>query len=203
VKTVKRFLAILLVLVLLFTLPSGCKRAEKSKEPDDKQQQEQDQQQAPPDPDNEEELPPDEEKIGEQPSTAEGLPDGTYEGQSDKDERGSYGIAILTIENGKIVDAQYSEINGQDNLPKSEENGYTYEDALKAFDILPERLKEVQDVDKVDVVSKATGTSNKFKTAAKNALYKASQQQGDSGDNDTDTDAEDRTNNNNQDNNEG
>jgi hypothetical protein len=97
----------------------------------------------------------------------------------------------LTIEDGKIVDAQYSEINGQDNLPKSEENGYTYEDALKAFDILPERLKEVQDVDKVDVVSKATGTSNKFKTAAKNALYKASQQQGDSGDNDTDTDAED------------
>jgi len=111
-------------------------------------------------------------EAGDQPTTGEGLKDGTYEGQSDTDERGSYGIVKLTIEGGKIKNVEYSEINGSDKKPKSKENGYDYEPALQAIESLPKALEEKQDVDKVEVVSKATGTSNKFKTAAKNALAK-------------------------------
>lgn len=111
-------------------------------------------------------------EAGDGPTTGEGLKDGTYEGQSDTDDRGSYGIVKLTIEGGKIKDVEYTEINGKDKKPKSKENGYDYEPALEAMEDLPEALEEKQDVDQVEVVSKATGTTNKFKTAAKNALAK-------------------------------
>ncbi|MGI6706596.1 MAG: FMN-binding protein [Clostridia bacterium] len=133
-------------------------------------EEEKDQELGEDDPGKQEENPPLE--AGDQPTTGEGLKDGSYEGESDTDERGSYGIVKLTIEGGKIKDVEYTEINGKDNKPKSRENGYDYEPALEAMESLPKALEEKQDVDKADVVSKATGTTNKFKTAAKNALAK-------------------------------
>jgi len=118
--------------------------------------------------DKKEETPPPEDDE-EGPTTPEGVKDGTYEGKTDKDERGNYGVAKITIKDGKITEAEYTEYTGDDK-PKSKENGYEYEDALKAIEDLPKQLISTQDVDKIDTYTGATGTTNKFKTAVKNAL---------------------------------
>ncbi|HHY82273.1 MAG TPA: FMN-binding protein [Clostridiales bacterium] len=102
-------------------------------------------------------------------STPEGLEDGVYTGRSDEDERGNYGEIKITIADGKITEAEYIEYTS-DGKEKSKENGYEYEEALKAFEDLPKKLIETQNVDEVDDYSGATGTSNKFRTAAKRAL---------------------------------
>ena len=102
-------------------------------------------------------------------TTPEGLEDGVYVGKSDEDERGGYGEIRITIENEKITDVEYTEYSGDGN-PKSKETGYEYEEALEAFEELPKQLIETQDVDEIDDFSGATGTSEKFRVAAKRAL---------------------------------
>lgn len=98
--------------------------------------------------------------------------DGTFVGTTPADERGSYGIATITIKGGKYTDVQYVEINGSTHTPKAAPD-YTYQDGLNAIAQLPKDLVAKQDIDKVDVVAKATGTSNTFKTAVKSALANA------------------------------
>jgi len=115
-----------------------------------------------------EETPPDEEEV-DAPTTAEGIPDGEYEGMTDKDERGNYGVATVTVEDEEIIEVEYVEYE-DDDTPKSEETGYEYEEALEAFEALPEELLATQNVEEVDTYTGATGTSNKFRTAVKNAL---------------------------------
>ncbi len=113
-----------------------------------------------------------EEQNGEEAegvTTPEGLEDGVYVGKSDEDERGGYGEIRITIADEKITEVEYTEYTG-DGEPKSEETGYEYEDALEAFEELPNRLMETQDVDEVDDYSGATGTTEKFRVAAKRAL---------------------------------
>lgn len=105
------------------------------------------------------------------PMTAEGIEDGTYEGQTDKDERGNYGIVKLTVSDGEITDVEYTEYT-EDDKSKSADNGYEYEPALNAFQDLPEELEEKQNIQEVDTYTGATGTTNKFKTAVSNALKK-------------------------------
>jgi major membrane immunogen (membrane-anchored lipoprotein) len=97
--------------------------------------------------------------------------DGTYKGQSSKNDHGQYGDIEITIKDGKITDVKYKEImeDGSEKAPGS----YEYQEALDAIESLPQKLMEVQDPDKVDVVSNATGTSDLFKEAAKNALEQA------------------------------
>jgi major membrane immunogen (membrane-anchored lipoprotein) len=102
-------------------------------------------------------------------TTPEGLEDGVYTGRSDEDERGGYGEISITIANEKITEVEYTEYTG-DGEVKSAENGYEYEEALKAFEELPKQLVESQDVDEIDDYSGATGTTDKFRTAAKRAL---------------------------------
>lgn len=105
------------------------------------------------------------------PTTPQNVKDGTYEGTSDKDERGNYGKVKITVKDGKFTEVEYVEYTSDDK-PKSQENGYTYEPALESFEELPKRLLEEQDVEKVDDYTEATGTSEKFRIAAKNALQK-------------------------------
>lgn len=100
------------------------------------------------------------------------LKDGTYVGTSGSDERGSYGVVTVTIKSGKINDVAFDEINGTDGLPKSAAN-YTYEEALTAIQELPTKLQETKDVTKVDNITGATGTTDKFKAAANSALAQA------------------------------
>jgi major membrane immunogen (membrane-anchored lipoprotein) len=102
-------------------------------------------------------------------TTPEGLADGVYTGQTEKDERGNYGEAKITISGGKITAAEYVEYT-DDGKPKSKENGYEYEAALESFEALANELVEKQNVDEVDDYSGATGTSAKFREAVKIAL---------------------------------
>jgi major membrane immunogen (membrane-anchored lipoprotein) len=121
-------------------------------------------------------------------TTPEGLEDGLYVGKSDEDDRGGYGEIKITIADEKITKVEYTEYTG-DGEPKSEETGYEYEDALEAFEELPDQLIETQDVDEVDDYSGATGTSEKFRVAAKRALSSTPEQkeptQNGNGDGDT------------------
>lgn len=102
-------------------------------------------------------------------TTPEGLEDGVYMGKSDEDDRGGYGEIRITIADEKITEVDYTEYTG-DGEPKSEETGYEYEDALEAFEELPDQLIKTQDVDEIDDYSGATGTTEKFRVAAKRAL---------------------------------
>ncbi len=98
------------------------------------------------------------------------LTDGTYTGRSDTDDHGSYGSIDITVGNNKITDASYTEY-----LDTGEPKGadYPYQLALEAWPKLEEQLVDKQDPDEVDDIAGATGTSDKFKAAAKRALEKA------------------------------
>ncbi len=102
-------------------------------------------------------------------TTPEGLADGVYTGTTDKDERGNYGEAKITISDGKITEAEYVEYT-EDGKPKSKENGYEYEAVLESFEALANELVEKQNVDEVDDYSGATATTDKFREAVKLAL---------------------------------
>ncbi len=99
-----------------------------------------------------------------------GLTDGTFNGRSDTDDHDNYGSIDIKIENNKITNASYTEY-----LDTGEPKGadYPYQVALEAFPKLEEQLIDKQDPDEVDDIAGATGTSEKFRVAAKRALEKA------------------------------
>ncbi len=101
-----------------------------------------------------------------EPSMAEGLSDGVYEGVSEEDDRGQYGEAIVTVEDGQIVDVEY--IEHTEEGPKDED--YDYEPTIEAMEELPQRLIDAQFVEDVDTYTEATSTTEKFKEAVENAL---------------------------------
>ncbi len=96
--------------------------------------------------------------------------DGTWEGQSAKDERGAYGSISLAIKDNKITTADFEEIQ-EDGTPKGSD--YQYQTSVEAQPKYEQELIEKQNPDEVDSVSGATATWNKFKEAAKAALDKA------------------------------
>ena len=106
------------------------------------------------------------------PTTAQNAEDGEYEGRTEKDERGNYGVAKITVNDGRITEAEYTEYT-DDDKPKSREGGYDYEQALNAFEDLPDILIEKQDVNNIDTYAGATGTTKTFKAAVMKALEKA------------------------------
>ncbi|NLY10969.1 MAG: FMN-binding protein [Firmicutes bacterium] len=96
--------------------------------------------------------------------------DGTYVGESERDERDQYGRIEIEIKDGKIVEANYSEIDSSGN-PKGAE--YPYQPAVESMPEYEKQLMDKQDVKKVEIISGATTTGEKFKDAATNALEKA------------------------------
>lgn len=96
--------------------------------------------------------------------------DGTFVGESKKDERGNYGRTDLTIKDGKITEVKYTEFQ-ESGQPKDE--SYPYQFIFEAIPKLEKDLIKVQDPNKVDNVSGATGTWMKFKEAAQVGLDKA------------------------------
>jgi FMN-binding domain. len=163
---ISRRLTLILVFVLLIAIVAGCTQAPPKDQTKDQTENptedEKDAEVGEDKAENREENPPQEgEKEG--PTTPEGVKDGTYEGKTDKDERGNYGVAKITVKNGKITEAEYTEYT-EDGKPKSKENGYEYEEGLKAIEELPKQLLETQDIEKIDTYTGATGTTNKFKT---------------------------------------
>ncbi|HZJ57401.1 MAG TPA: FMN-binding protein [Clostridia bacterium] len=129
---------------------------------------------APTEQEKQEQTPTNEEKL-DGPTTAKDVKDGKYEGETDKDERGNFGEAKITVKDGKITEAEYTEFT-EDNKPKTKESGYDYQQALDAFKKLPDILVEKQDLTKIDTYAGATGTTKTFKIAVMRALEKGTKE---------------------------
>jgi major membrane immunogen (membrane-anchored lipoprotein) len=108
--------------------------------------------------------------------TTEETTEATYKAESEADERGYKGIVEITYKDGKISEVVYNEV-GKDGKTKKEDEAYNTEmekvSKISAKDAqiqLEKALVETQDIEKVDTVSGATGTSELFKTLAKEAI---------------------------------
>ncbi len=103
--------------------------------------------------------------------------DGIYTAEeADYDDHGWKAVATVAVKDGKIERAFYDEVN-KDNQIKSLDQDYaanmkkqTKETPLDAVTKLSASLIDKQDPEKVDTVTSATATSDKFKTLAGRAL---------------------------------
>lgn len=102
--------------------------------------------------------------------------DGVFSAEGELDENGWKPKITIKVEDGKIEDVDYDEIDDQ-GLLKSEDEEYseTMESVSgitpkDAYEQLEKALKSSQDVDKIDAVAGATGSSEQFKSVAKEAL---------------------------------
>ena len=96
--------------------------------------------------------------------------DGTYTARTETDDHGYYGEIELVITDGKIEEVRYDEKDQAGN-PKGPE--YPYPQGPESEDKFEERLLETQDPEKVEVITGATQTWERFKETAKEALQKA------------------------------
>ncbi|MCX7749526.1 MAG: FMN-binding protein [Clostridia bacterium] len=104
--------------------------------------------------------------------------DGDYSAKSDPDERGNYGEMKIKVSDGKIAEVDFKEFTPKgpkdENYGKGNEENYKKaQDALKAAKTYGPKLIETQDVEKVDLISGATGSHTLFKDLAKKALEAA------------------------------
>lgn len=106
--------------------------------------------------------------------------DGTYQAEEPEfDDHGWKGQIQIKVEGGKITEVNYDEVN-EEGKKKSEDTEYHENfknqknvDLLDAYDTLEKGLVEKQNPDAVDTYTGATGTTEKFKTLAKEALKEA------------------------------
>lgn len=118
---------------------------------------------------------------------AGGPHDGTFMGLSSRGPRG-WGIAIVTFQNGEIVDVVLEEVgkSPDDPVADAELKGEDYakgspywdeEDETTPFheakEVMPERFIEADDVTQVDNVTEATGSVDKWIEAVLDAKRKA------------------------------
>lgn len=101
---------------------------------------------------------------------------GSHTAETSYDDRGWKSTIEVVVEDGKIVDAIYEEIN-EEGVKKSEDEEYakimeetkgTY--PKKAYGELKDSLISKQDPNKVDGVTGATSSSEKFIKLSKDAL---------------------------------
>lgn len=162
----KRFIALFSVLILTLALIAGCGGQQQPQQPAEQPQQQ------------EETQPPAEEQETS-------LKDGVYTAEEAQfDDHGWKAITTVVVKDGKIANVFYDEIN-QDNQIKSldqdyatnmkEKSGVTPLDAVTK---LTASLVEKQDPEKVDSVSGATGTTDKFKTMVAEALKDSPEEKG-------------------------
>ncbi len=96
------------------------------------------------------------------------LEDGEFIGYSEADENG-YVKAAVTLEGGDIISVDLTEYTEKEEA-KGED--YPWDDWHEAMEVLPERFEEANSSD-VDIVSGATGTSEKAMEAVEMARQKA------------------------------
>jgi major membrane immunogen (membrane-anchored lipoprotein) len=166
----KKLICFLIVILLLTIAVSACAVTKKPPSRKGETPESSQSEKAPTQEEKQEQTPKNEEKL-DGPTNARKVKDGKYEGITDKDERGNYGIAKITVKDGKITEAEYTEYT-EDNKPKTKESGYDYQQALDAFEKLPDKLIETQDLNKIDTYAGATGTTKTFKIAVMKALEK-------------------------------
>lgn len=106
--------------------------------------------------------------------------DGTYQAEeADFDDHGWKGQIEIKVEGGKITEVNYDEVN-QEGKKKSEDTEYQENfkqqknvDLTDVYETLEKGLVEKQDPNAVDTYTGATGTTQKFKTLANEALKEA------------------------------
>ncbi|HOQ16671.1 MAG: FMN-binding protein [Epulopiscium sp.] len=106
--------------------------------------------------------------------------DGSYKAEADSfDEHGWKPVITIEVKDGKISSVDYDEVN---EAGASKETDEEYNKNMKdkvglgpaeAIPQLEKDLVEKQDVNAVDTVTGATGTTNNFKTMANKALEEA------------------------------
>jgi len=96
------------------------------------------------------------------------LEDGEYAGYSEADDNG-YLEAVISLEDGEITAVELTEYT---DLGEAKGEDYPWDEWHEAMEVLPERFIEADSAD-VDVVSGATGTSEKAMGAVEMALMKA------------------------------
>lgn len=102
--------------------------------------------------------------------------DGTFNVELEADERGWKPILEITVENGKITEVNYDEVNEEGVLKSTDEEyaesmkGVSGVSPAEAYELLEKDLIDKQDVDKVDMVSGATTSSENFKELVNEAL---------------------------------
>ena len=96
------------------------------------------------------------------------LEDGEYVGYSEADDNG-YVEAVISLEDGEITAVELTEYT---DLGEAKGEDYPWDEWHEAMEVLPERFIEADSAD-VDVVSGATGTSEKAMGAVEMALMKA------------------------------
>ena len=104
--------------------------------------------------------------------------DGTYTARTEMDDYGYYGEIELVIADGKITEVRYDEKDREGN-PKGAD--YPYPLGPESEDKFEEQLLETQDPEKVELITGATQTWERFKETAKEALRQASGEDMDQG----------------------
>lgn len=156
----KKLLVLLLIAVMIVLAAVGCQPVEIP----------------PPAPNETPEETPDE-TPGETPEAREmDYEDGNYRGELEVNEKGWTSVVELVVEDGKITEVDYDELDEDDNR-KSEDEEYNERwksaagiSAPEAYPALEEQLIEVQDIEAVDAISGATATTRDFKDVVAQAI---------------------------------
>lgn len=112
------------------------------------------------------------------PSSAVGVPDGTYTAASPADAFDYQHVITITVKDEKITSVDYNEIK-QEGKGKQKDTAYCKEmepagtTPAIAYPIMEEQLLEKQDMMKVDAVSGATYSLYRMRYALTMALMKA------------------------------
>jgi major membrane immunogen (membrane-anchored lipoprotein) len=103
--------------------------------------------------------------------------DGEFTAKDRADRQGYVGEIKLVVEGGKIVKLEFDEVKGKDSKKAStyvngemkKRNGITWVEALEKIEA---NLIKIQDPDKIDKVTGATGLGKRVSELAKKALVK-------------------------------
>ncbi|WP_132996094.1 FMN-binding protein [Sporanaerobacter acetigenes] len=141
-----KYLALILVLVLVLAVFSGCSDKEAK---------------APVEEDSEE-------------TASSNLNDGKYLIKMPVSDHGNYPMATLEVKDGEIISFDYNEYLADTGEEKNESN-YSYKEGLEVLKNLNEQFMEKKDVDSIDydAVSGATHTKASFKEVVNALLEKA------------------------------
>ena len=110
--------------------------------------------------------------------------DGTYTVESSRDEKLGKSVLTLTIENKKIVAAEFTGYDLFGNVKNEDYGALTGKDsadykkaqiAVNAIKDYPKQLLETQDLNKVDAISGASISYGQFVETTKRAVDEASQ----------------------------
>lgn len=105
--------------------------------------------------------------------------DGKFTAEDDLDDQGWKGEIEIKIRDGKMVEVDYDEVNREgDEKTEDEEYSKSMEESSgvspeDAYEQLEDALVKTQDPNRIDAVSGATTSSERFKKLAKEALDKS------------------------------